>query len=282
MNYDLVIVGAGIAGAAAALEAKCHGVERVLVTDYEHRLGGFTQELFETGEFASEADLMARAAELPCEFRYRTSVIGFFPGEDGHPHQIRLQGPGGSEQVTAERVLLCSGSLEKPREAYRIPGSRPEGVMTPLMAVNLLRRGHTPGKNVLAAGKGRLTAGAAELLRRSGIRIETLDSSLWTVSEIIGGRRLEGVKIRNMATGETRMHACDTLLFSQGRIPCTFYLKGGDVELDSRQAIVTDSQGRTNIAGVSAAGTCTAEGDDEHRASEEQARKAVRALLQEA
>jgi thioredoxin reductase len=279
MNYELVIIGAGISGIAAAIEAKASGVERLLVTDYEEQFGGFTRGLFGTGEFEAERELMVKAAELPFHFRYRSSVVGFFPGEEGNKHQISLQGVRGSDQIEAKRVLLCSGSLEMPREAHRIAGSRPAGVMTPIMAVNLLQRGYRPGENVLIVGQGRLTSGIAKLLGESGSRVERLDGTQWEVTEILGSRRVVGVKTRNTVTGEERIQECDTLVFSQGRIPCTFYLKGGEVERDEHHAVIVNEQGLTNIPLVSAAGSCTMRGDDEHHTSVELARKAVKALL---
>ncbi|NRF94537.1 FAD-dependent oxidoreductase [Paenibacillus frigoriresistens] len=279
MNYELVIIGAGISGIAAAMEAKANGVERLLVTDYEGQLGGFTRGLFGTGEFEVERELMRIAAELPFHFRYSSSVVGFFPGEEGHAHQINLQGVQGSDQIEAKRVLLCSGSLEKPREAHRIAGSRPAGVMTPIMAVNLLQRGYRPGENILVVGQGRLTSGTAKLLGESGSRVERLDGTQWEVTEILGSQRVVGIKTRNVVSGEERIQEYDTLVFSQRRIPCTFYLKGSEIERDEHHAVVIDEWGRTNIPLVSAAGSCTMRGDDDHRTSMELARQAMQALL---
>lgn len=279
MKYELVIIGAGISGVAAALEAKVNGLKRVLVTDYEGHFGGLAQGLFSTGFFEDEKELMKKVAELPFEFRYRSTVVGFFPAEDGKLHQFTLQDPGGSKQVEAERVLFCSGSLEKPREAHRIAGSRPAGVMTPLMAVNLLNRDYVPGQNILAVGQGRLFDGTTMMLKDNGCQIKRLDALQWDVTEILGNRRVQGVKLRNIATGEVELEECDTLVFSHGRIPCTFYLKGGEVERDEHHAIVVDEQGRTNIPFVSAAGSCTNRGDDDHRNSSEFSRQALEALL---
>lgn len=279
MSYELVIIGAGISGIAAALEAKENGMERVLITDYEGKMGGFTRGLFDTGAFETERELMNRAAGLSFEFRYRSSVVGFFPGEDGNLHQINLQGTQGSDEVEAERVLLCSGSLEKPREAHKIAGSRPAGVMTYIMAINLLQRGYLPGQNVLAVGHGRLADGTAKLLREGGCEIEQMDGMQWEVIDILGSRRVTGVKTRSLMSGEVRLQECDTLVFSQGRIPCTFYLKGGEVERDDLHAVIVDELGRTNIPLVSAAGSCTMRGDEEHYSSAELARQSIQALL---
>jgi thioredoxin reductase len=278
MTYELLVIGAGISGMAAALEAKACGAERVLIADYEERFGGFARSLFRTEEFAEEAEIMRKAERLPYDICLKNTVVGFFTGEEGEAHQISLQGPKGGMQIKAERVLLCSGSLEKPREAHRIPGSRPAGVMTPLMAVQMLERGYLPGRNVLLAGEGRIAGSTMKLFREEGIRIERLDPN-WEVTGVVGDRRVTGVLLRNAATGEKSLRECDTLLFSRGRIPCTYYLKGGEIQRDARHAIVTDEWGRTNWERISAAGSCTSRGDDEHLTSSGHAVRAVRTLL---
>jgi len=279
MRYELVIVGAGLSGVAAALEAHKNGLKRVLVVDYEEHIGGFASGLFGTGLFEDGAELILAAATLPYEFRYRATVVGFFPGERGSAHQIGLQSPLGSENIESERVMLCSGSLEKPREAHQIAGTRPAGVMTPMMAVKLAKRGYAPGERILLIEHGRLSRGTALLLEQSGCLLERLDGSLWGVREVIGDRRVSGVKLANKSTGEEQTVGCDTLIYGEGRIPCTFYLKGSEVGRDSHHAIVVDEFGQTNIPRVSAAGTCTTHGDDDHFSSIASARTALRHLL---
>jgi len=279
MTFQLAIVGAGISGSAAALEARARGLERVLIADYEGKPGGLLQGAFAGGGFEEEAETVLRASLLPYEIRYRTTAVGLFFDEDRMTHLITFQGPEGTFDVEAERVLLCSGSLEKPREARRIPGGRPAGVMTPLMAVGLLERGYVPGRRALLAGDGRIANSAAKLLRESGMQIDSLPEA-WELAGVRGVERVTGVDVRHRATGEARRIDCDTLLFSQGRIPCTFYLKGGAIERDERHAIVVDGAGRTNLPRVSAAGSCTTAGDDDHRLSAAGGRNAVAALLE--
>ncbi|TLS51592.1 thioredoxin reductase [Paenibacillus antri] len=279
MKVELAIVGAGISGAAAALLAKASGLERVLATEYEDRMGGLLRGLFAGPSFAEEAELMRRAAELPYEFRFRAAATSLFFDEDRGTHLIGLQGPAGHEDVEAERVLLCSGAFEKPREARRIPGSRPAGVMTPTMSVGLLDRGYVPGRRVLLAGRGRVVDGAERRLKERGVSVERLDPALWDIAGVQGRERVDGVLARHVASGEERLWPCDAFVYAEGRIPCTFYLKGSDIERDENHAVVVDEAGRTNAYRVSAAGSCSSAGDDEHRSSAEQARRALASLL---
>lgn len=281
MTYELVIVGAGISGLSAALTAHEAGLENVLILDYEKQRGGFASPLFGSEAFAEERRLTERAARLPYDVFYKTSVTGFFPGEDGGNHQLLVQTPEGAKTVEASRVLLCSGSLEKPREGNWIAGSRPAGVMTPVMAIQLLKRGYVPGERVLVMDTGRLSRAAAELLEKAGLAVERLSGDLWEVHQVEGLARLSAVQVRERAAGRWKTVECDTLVFSRQRIPCTFYLKGSPVERDERQAIRVDESGRTNIAGVYAAGTCTDRGDDEHLGSIEAGRHAMNTILHE-
>lgn len=279
MKYELLIVGAGISGMAAALEARKCGIDNVLIVDYEEKAGGFAKDLFDTDEFAQEKEMMAQAAELPYEFRYRTTVVGLYPGENENPHQVNLQSPVGSEDIEAERILLCSGSLEKPREAHLVPGSRPAGIMTPIMAAQMLRRGYIPGNRIIAFGRGRLVKSAVRLLEQYNCRTEWVDVDEWQITRIVGHRRIEKIALRHRKTSEERVAELDTLIFCDGRIPCTFYLKGGDIMRDDHHAIVVDEAGRTNIPRISAAGSCTTRGDDEHLTSAERGRLALQGLF---
>ncbi|WP_309119597.1 FAD-dependent oxidoreductase [Paenibacillus sp.] len=279
MKVELAIIGAGISGAAAALAAKESGLQRVLATDYEDGIGGLLRGLYAGRGFAEEAELARRAAELPYEFRLRTTATSLYFDEDRGTHLIGLQGPEGYVDVEAERVLLCSGAFEKPREARRIPGSRPAGVMTPMMSVGLLDRGYVPGRRVLLAGRGRVVDGAERRLKDRGAAVERLDPAVWDIAGVQGRERVDGVLARHVESGEERLWPCDAFVYAEGRIPCTFYLKGSDIERDGGHAVVVDEAGRTNAYRVSAAGSCCAAGDDEHLRSAELARRALASLL---
>ena len=132
----VVVVGAGPAGLAAAIELRRRGAGDVLVLEREAAAGGIPRHAKHQGfglrdlrrplsgpAYARRyAELAARAG---AELRTETMVTGWSP--EG---PLELTGPGGRETIEADAVILASGCRERPRSARLVPGSRPEGVMT--------------------------------------------------------------------------------------------------------------------------------------------------------
>lgn len=278
MVYDLIIVGAGIAGLTAAQRAMETGIERVILLDYQNSLGGFTRPYWVTDEFAKEKEVLQKSANLPYEIRTESTVVGFFPGQ---PHQMYVQSKSGTYSLEAKHILIASGALEKPREAHRIPGSRPAGVMTPMMAAQLLDRGYLPGDNIVLLENGRISRAAISLLQEKTEQIQVFSADEWQLHRVTGFARLEKVSLQHKETGSVHERKCDTLIYSRGRIPSTFFLKGTPVVKDHQDAIVIDEQGRTSLPGVFAAGSCTTRGKDDHENSSLLASIAMSALLKE-
>ncbi|MFS0555483.1 NAD(P)/FAD-dependent oxidoreductase [Brevibacillus sp. 179-C9.3 HS] len=264
MMYELVIIGAGISGLTAALSAWEGGVSSVLIIDYQKRRGGFTLPYWSSDEFALERELLEKTASLPYEIHEQSTVVGFFPGGNGQLHQLYVQSPMGTYSVEAKKVLIASGSLEKPREAHKIPGTRPAGVMTPMMAAQLLERGYQPGRKIVLIENGRISRSTAVLLGKETSNLVKYAESDWELTSVKGLSRVEGVQLRNRMTDERNEVACDTLIFAKGRVPCTFFLKGTPIERDHHDAIVVDASGKTNLPDIYAAGSCTCLGDDDH------------------
>jgi thioredoxin reductase len=149
MNADVLIVGAGPAGLAAAIELRRLGVGRVLVADRETEPGGVPRHCAHTGYGVRDlrrimtgpayARRYARAAaEAGAEVRCRTSVTAIAPDTADQdslneaPGMLRatLTSPAGIASVTVGAVLLATGCRERPRSARLVPGDRPAGVMT--------------------------------------------------------------------------------------------------------------------------------------------------------
>lgn len=279
MRYDLVIIGAGISGLTAALSAWEGGVSSVLMIDYQKRRGGFTLPYWSSDEFAPERELLDKAASLPYEIHEQSTVVGFFPGGNGQLHQLYVQSPMGTYSIEAKKVLIASGSLEKPREAHKIPGTRPAGVMTPMMAMQLIERGYQPGRKIVLIENGRISRSTVTLLEKETSNLVKYAESDWELTSIKGLSRVEGVQLRNRMTDETDEVACDTLIFAKGRVPCTFFLKGTPIERDHTGAIIVDATGKTNLPDIYAAGSCTCLGDDDHTNSLERAKETAKHLL---
>jgi thioredoxin reductase len=261
MTYDLVIIGAGISGLTAALSLAQKGVEQVLIVEHQKQPGGFASLYFDSPEFAPEREILQRAAALPYEIRTETTIAGFFPGE---PHQLYVQSPDGAYMVEAKRILIAAGSLEKPREANRIPGTRPAGVMTPMLAMQLLERGYLPGRQVVLMENGRIAKGAARILEREIGPITCCSADEWELAMIRGTARLESVQMVHKQDQSVQEIECDTLVYAKGRIPNTFFLKGTPVLRDHEGSVIIEETGKTNVPHVFATGSCTCRGDEHH------------------
>ncbi|WP_429843448.1 NAD(P)/FAD-dependent oxidoreductase [Brevibacillus sp. FIR094] len=279
MMYELVIIGAGISGLTAAISAWERGVSSVLMIDYQKRRGGFTLPYWSSNEFAPERELLEKAASLPYEIHEQSTVVGFFPGANGQLHQLYVQSPMGTYSIEAKKVLIASGSLEKPREAHKIPGTRPAGVMTPMMAMQLIERGYQPGRKMVLIENGRISRSTAGLLEKETSNLVKYTESDWELTSIKGLSRVEGVQLRNRMTDEIVEVACDTLIFAKGRVPCTFFLKGTPIERDHHDAIIVDATGKTNLPDIYAAGSCTCLGDDDHTNSIDLAKETAKHLF---
>ncbi|MGG4456147.1 NAD(P)/FAD-dependent oxidoreductase [Brevibacillus porteri] len=279
MMYELVIIGAGISGLTAALSAWERGVSSVLMIDYQKRRGGFTLPYWSSDEFAPERELLEKAASLPYEIHEQSTVVGFFPGANGQLHQLYVQSPMGTYSIEAKKVLIASGSLEKPREAHKIPGTRPAGVMTPMMAMQLIERGYQPGRKIVLIENGRISRSTAGLLEKETSNLVKYAESDWELTSIEGLSRVEGVQLWNRMTDEIVEVACDTLIFAKGRVPCTFFLKGTPIERDHHDAIIVDATGKTNLEDIYSVGSCTCLGDDDHTNSIELAKETAKHLF---
>lgn len=257
MSYELVILGAGLSGLKAANIAHDLNMKDVLIIDYEKTPGGSFSGLYEQADFKKEKDLLKKSNDLQYDFWYQSTVVGFFPGEDDEKHQISVQTPQGSKDIEADHVILCTGALEKPREAHKISGSRPAGVMTPTMAMALIERGYLQGVKPIVMENNKTSKAIATILEAENVEVNKVSSSDFKVINIKGNSRVHAVEMLDLNSEEMFTFHCDTLIFSEGIIPSTFYLKGSMVDLDDEQHIKVDKAGRTNISGVIALGSCT-------------------------
>ncbi len=293
IKKDLVIVGGGPAGLAAAIGAREAGIEDLVILEREHQAGGilrqcihngfglhrFGEEL--TGPEYAQRDIN-RAEELGLDIRCDTTVLAV-----DHDRRVTcVSAERGVEVFEAGAVVLAMGCRERPRGALGTPGTRCAGVYTAGTAqrfVNLM--GEMPGKRVVILGSGdiglimarRMTLQGAKVLAcvelmpySSGLNrnivqcLEDYDIPLYlshTVTAIEGRERLTGVTVsavderRRPIPGTEKHFDCDTLLLSVGLIPENELSRGAGVELSpvTSGAVVDDSLA-TSIPGVFACG----------------------------
>ena len=293
LQVDVLVVGAGPAGLAAAIAAREDGVDNLLVLEREHNPGGilrqcihngfglhrFKEEL--TGPEYAQRDI-DRARELNIEIQCDTTVLSV-----DADHTVNcVSAEHGVQVIQAKAIILAMGCRERPRGALGTPGTRCAGIYSAGTAqkfVNL--EGYMPGKRVVILGSGdiglimarRMTLQGAKVLAcvelmpySSGLNrnivqcLNDYDIPLYlshTVVDIQGKERLSGVTVakvdehRQPIPGTEIQFDCDTLLLSVGLIPENELSQGAGVELSPlTSGAVVDDALQTSVPGIFACG----------------------------
>ena len=261
MHHDIVIIGGGPAGLAAAVSARRAGVEDILILERDNVLGGILNQCIHNGfglhtfkEELTGPEYAARYIEMVTEekipYRLNTMVI-YINREEG------------LVTIKAGAVILAMGCRERPRGALNIPGYRPAGIFSAGTAQRLMNiEGYSVGKEVVILGSGdiglimarRMTLEGAKVkvvaelmpysggLKRNIVQcLDDYDIPLklsHTVTEIHGKERVTGITIaevdgnRKPIPGTEEYYSCDTLLLSVGLIPENELTKGIGVSMN--------------------------------------------------
>ena len=292
-RYDVVIVGAGPAGMAAALGARERGAERVLLVDREVEAGGILLQCIHAGFGLHAFDEEITGPEYAQRFFEQVLEQDVDVLTDGYVMdvaaggRVKLMSPTvGVSGVDAGAVVLAMGARERTRGAIRIPGDRPSGVMTAGLAQKLVNlEGYLPGRRAVILGSGDIglimarrlvlegveVVGVFELLAHpSGLSrnvVQCLDDFgiplhlSTTVVGIHGRDRLERVTVAPVDDDRVPIMAkawdvdCDTLLLSIGLIPDAELARTVGAQMDPLTGgpIVSGTM-ETTVPGVFAAG----------------------------
>ena len=292
-DYDIVIIGGGPAGLAAAVAAKKAGNDKILILERDSELGGILNQCIHNGfglhTFKEELTgpeyawrFIQQVLDLGIEYKLNTMVMDI--SKDRVVTAMNRED--GMFQIPAKAVILAMGCRERPRGALNIPGYRPAGIFSAGTAQRLVNiEGYMPGREVVILGSGdiglimarRMTVeGAkvkvvAELMPYSGGLKRNIVQCLddygiplklsHTVVDIEGKEHITAVTIaevgpdRKPIPGTEERYTCDTLLLSVGLIPENELSRSAGVEISrvTNGPVVNESL-ETNIPGVFACG----------------------------
>ncbi len=193
MQYQIIIIGGGPAGLAAAVAAKEHGIEKVLLLEREDRLGGILNQCIHNGfglhhfkEELTGPEYAKRYTDLAIlhKVEYKlSSIVLSVEGESGKGTTSEKKGHSvtymneteGVVTLSCDAVILAMGCRERPRGSLNIPGSRPAGIYTAGMAQRLVNIEHKQvGKDVVVLGSGDIGLIMARRMTLEGAKVHAV------------------------------------------------------------------------------------------------------------
>ncbi len=293
-TVDLLIIGGGSAGMAAAIQAKKEGIDDILIVERDPNLGGILNQCIHNGfgltEFKEEltgpeylARFVAQVEELKIPYMLNTMVIDM-----NKDKLVTLSNKDeGVIKIQAKAIVMATGCYERGAGAIQIPGDRCAGIITAGTAQKYLNiHGYLVGKRVVILGSGdiglimarRLTLEGAKVICVSELMpysnglnrniaqcLNDYDIPLYlsrSVSKVIGKDRLEKVVLSavddkfQFIPGTEMEIECDTLILSVGLVPYISLLDYIDCPTSSTKGAKVNEHMETMIPGIFSCGNC--------------------------